>query len=119
MGFRSVHVGRGSAHRAASLRGTSQALLEQLGSTRQENEAKLADKDYCKLRRALGPDGFDEAFAEGRRLAATWWQMDRPARFAALLAPPPWADGAVQVGRSPAQPTVSVGAVSIGKEAPG
>ncbi|HXW80019.1 MAG TPA: hypothetical protein VEJ84_11005, partial [Acidimicrobiales bacterium] len=79
------------AHRAASLHGISQGLFAQLGHVLSPTEAGPAERDWSRLRDELGPDTFEEAFASGRQLAASWWQADRQARAVAIFALEPLA----------------------------
>jgi hypothetical protein len=69
------------------LHGISQGLFGQLGHVLSPTEAGPAERDWRKLREELGPDTFEEAFASGRQLATSWWQVDRQARAAAIFAP--------------------------------
>jgi len=75
----------GDWHRAASLHGIAQALLEQLGHEYRSRLARAVQDDLRKLREEVGADAYEEAFGPGQQLAETWWRTDRLSRAAAIF----------------------------------
>jgi predicted ATPase/DNA-binding SARP family transcriptional activator len=75
----------GDWHRAASLHGLAQGLVQQLSLEWQPLEARITGDDRHRLGEAMGVDAYLLAFNSGVQLAESWWQTDRNTRAAAIF----------------------------------
>jgi non-specific serine/threonine protein kinase len=67
-----VDATEGRAHRAASLRGAMEGLLESVGAPVQETYHRwVGDRSLAAMKEALGEDAFAAAVAGGRRMSVT------------------------------------------------
>ena len=69
LGLACVACDLGDWHRAAGLHGTAQAFFDQLGGPWQDPEDRYRDESIAAVRRRLGDEQFDRAYAEGLALS--------------------------------------------------